>query len=94
MDILINVIGYLAYILTVLVIIQFVLSLLISFNVVNYSNKFVSSLWTALNALLEPILRPVRKILPDTGAIDFSPMVLIIGLNVLMMILDGMRSGY
>lgn len=94
MDILINVIGYLAYILTVLVIIQFVLSLLISFNVVNYSNKFVSSLWTALNALLEPILRPVRKILPDTGAIDFSPMVLIIGLNVLMMILDGMRGGY
>ncbi|MDR7101052.1 YggT family protein [Croceicoccus sp. BE223] len=94
MAILVNVIGYLAYILTVLVIAQFVLSLLISFNVVNYSNKFVSSLWTALNALLDPLLKPIRKILPNTGAIDFSPMVLIIGLNVLMMILDGLSQGY
>lgn len=91
---LVNVIGYLAYILTVLVIVQFVLSLLISFNVVNYSNRFVSSLWTALGALLDPILRPIRRILPNTGAIDFSPMVLIIGLNVLMMILDGIARGY
>lgn len=90
MAILINVIGYLAYILTILVIAQFVLSLLISFNVVNYSNQFVASLWTALNALLDPILRPIRRIMPDTGAIDFSPMVLIIGLNILMMILDGL----
>jgi len=91
--ILVNIIGYLAYILTILVIAQFVLSLLISFNVVNYSNQFVSSLWTALNALLDPILRPIRRIMPNTGAIDFSPMVLIIGLNILMMILDGLARG-
>ena len=87
---LIEMVGYLAYIITILVIVQFVLSLLISFNVVNTHNQFVSSLWDALNALLEPILRPIRKILPNTGAIDFSPMVLIIGLNLLMILLGGL----
>ena len=71
-----------------LVIVQFVLSLLISFNVVNMHNQFVSAIYTALNALLEPLLRPIRRIMPNTGAIDFSPLVLIVGLNVLIMILN------
>lgn len=85
-----QIVAYLAWVVTVLVIVQFVLSLLISFNVVNMRNQFVSSIWQALNALLEPILRPVRKLLPDTGAIDFSPLVLIVLLNVLIMLLDGL----
>lgn len=79
--------AYLVQILTYVVIIQFVLSLLITFNVVNFHNKFVSAIWTALNAILEPILRPIRKLMPDTGAIDFSPMVLIIALNVIILVL-------
>ena len=91
MSTLIQMIGYLAYILTILVIVQFVLSLLISFNVVNTHNQFVSSLWQALNALLEPLLRPIRRILPDTGSIDFSPMALIIALNLVMMLLGGIE---
>lgn len=72
----------------ILVIVQFVLSLLIAFNVVNMSNQFVAAVYTALNALLEPLLRPIRRIMPETGAIDFSPMVLIIGLQILLMILE------
>lgn len=87
---LIDIIGYLINIVVVLVIVQFVLSLLISFNVVNMHNQFVAALWTAINALLEPILRPIRKIMPDTGAIDFSPMVLIIALVIVQKILTGM----
>ncbi|RYG21561.1 MAG: YggT family protein [Burkholderiales bacterium] len=87
---LIDIVGYLINIVVVLVIVQFVLSLLISFNVVNMHNQLVSALWTAINALLEPILRPIRKIMPDTGAIDFSPMVLIIALVIVQKILTGM----
>jgi len=86
---LIEMIGYLVNIIVIAVIVQFVLSLLISFNVVNMHNAGVSAVWTALNAILDPILRPIRRIMPDTGAIDFSPMVLIIGLNLLMMLLSG-----
>jgi len=82
-----QIVGYLAWIVTVIVIVQFILSLLLAFNVVSMRNEFVGSIWRALNALLDPILRPIRRILPDTGAIDFSPLVLIVLLRVIMMIL-------
>ncbi len=82
-----EIVGYLINIVVVLVIVQFVLSLLISFNVVNMHNNFVAAIWQAVNVLLEPILRPIRKIMPNTGAIDLSPMVLIIGLTILQIIL-------
>ena len=87
-----DIVAYLAWIVTVLVIAQFILSLLISFNVVNTRNDFVASVWRALNALLDPILRPIRRILPDTGAIDFSPLVLIVLLNVAIKILLGLAA--
>ena len=70
-----------------LVIAQFVMSLLISFNVVNTRNQFVEALWTAVNALLDPILTPIRRIMPHTGAIDFSPLVLIVLLRIFLIIL-------
>lgn len=81
-----EIIGYLISILVTLVIVQFVLSLLISFNVVNMHNNLVAALWQAVNALLEPLLRPIRRIMPATGALDLSPMVLIIGLTILQII--------
>ena len=84
---LVDIVTYLINIIVMLVIVQFVLSLLISFNVVNRSNDFVMAVWKAVNALLDPILSPVRRIMPDTGAIDFSPLILIVGLTVLQKIL-------
>ena len=78
-----QIIGYLISVIIILVIVQFVLSLLISFNVVSMHNRWVAAIWQSVNALLEPILRPVRRIMPDTGAIDFSPLVLIVLLNIL-----------
>ena len=66
---------------------QVILSLLIGFNVVNTYNDFVSSLWKALNAVTEPMYRPIRKILPDTGSIDFSPAVVLILLSIVTNIL-------
>ena len=55
-----------------------VMSWLIAFNVINPYNQFVRSLWQGLNALTEPLLRPIRRLLPDLGGIDISPLVLIL----------------
>jgi YggT family protein len=82
-----QIVDYLISIIVFLVIAQFVLSLLISFNVVNMHNQFVAALWKAVNAILEPLLRPVRRLMPDTGAIDFSPMVVIILLTIVRIVL-------
>ena len=69
------------------VIVQFILSMLIAFNVVSASNKVVSALWTALSAILDPILNPIRRAMPNTGAIDFSPMIVIFGLDLVVRVL-------
>lgn len=82
-----QIVGYVISIIVFLVIVQFILSLLISFNVVNMQNDFVVTVYRAVNALLDPILSPVRRIMPNTGAIDFSPLVLIVGLNILNIVL-------
>lgn len=82
-----EIVGYLINIIVVLVIVQFVLGLLIAFNVVNMHNNFVAAIWQAVNVILEPVLRPIRRIMPDTGSIDLSPMVLIIGLTILQIVL-------
>lgn len=87
---LISIIGYLISIITTVIIVQFILSLLISFNVISLSNQFVSSVYHSLNLILDPILKPIRKFMPDTGMIDFSPIVLIIGLRILQMLLMGL----
>lgn len=90
-----QIVSYLIDIIVFVVIVQFVLGLLIAFNVVNMHNQFVSAVYAALNAILEPLLRPIRKIMPNTGAIDFSPMVLIIGLKILQIIFGNLAmAGY
>ena len=63
---------------TYVIIVVAVLSWLVAFNVINIYNEFVRSIWTALNALTEPLLRPIRQILPSMGGIDISPVILII----------------
>ena len=66
---LIEIVSLLINVIVIAVIIQFVLSLLLAFNVVNRHNGFVDAVWTAINAILEPVLRPIRKVMPATGAI-------------------------
>jgi YggT family protein len=85
-----EIVSYLINIIVVVVIVQFVLSLLISFNVVNLHNDFVAAIWRAVNAILEPILSPIRRIMPNTGAVDLSPMVLIIGLTIVQIVLKNL----
>ncbi len=55
-----------------------ILSWLIAFDVINRHNKFVSTVGRFLWKLTEPPLRPIRKILPDLGGIDISPIILIL----------------
>ncbi|HHK75009.1 MAG TPA: YggT family protein [Rhizobiales bacterium] len=57
-----------------------VLSWLVAFNVVNTQNRFVYAIGDFLYKITEPVLRPIRKVLPDLGGIDLSPIVLILGL--------------
>ena len=57
---------------------QAILSWLIAFNIVNTSNNFVSLIGNFLYKITEPLLRPIRGILPDFGGIDISPVILII----------------
>lgn len=89
---LINIIGYLTQILVILIIVQFIIGLLFSFNVINSGNQFLMQVYRSINALLDPILAPIKRIMPDTGAIDFSPLVLIVLLNILMILLNGLAA--
>ena len=63
-----------------IIIVQAVLSWLIAFDVINRRNNFVNQLWSGLNRLTDPIYRPIRRIMPDLGGIDLTPMVVIIAL--------------
>ena len=84
-----QIIELLVQVFVMLIIVQFVIGLLFAFNVVNTSNQFLMSIYDSINRLLDPLLRPIRNILPSTGAIDFSPLVLIIALNIVLLVLDG-----
>jgi YggT family protein len=86
----IQILGYLISILTTVIIVQFILSLLLVFNVISLSNNIVSAIWDSLNMILDPFLKPIRRIMPDTGMIDFSPMVLIVLLNIVQILLSGL----
>ena len=66
-----------------IIIVQVILSLLIAFNVINSRSGFVSKLSEVLERITSPIYRPVRKILPDFGGIDFSPFVILLLIAVL-----------
>jgi YggT family protein len=89
---LVSIIGYLITIITTVVVVQFILSLLIMFNILSLSNQIVSSIYQSLNMILDPVLRPIRKIMPDTGMMDFSPIILIVGLNIVQRLLVGLYS--
>jgi YggT family protein len=83
----VGVLGILANVIYMLVIVQFVIGLLFAFNVVNSRNALLWQFYSSINALLEPLLRPFRRILPNTGAIDFSPLALLVTLNIVMFVL-------
>ena len=70
-----------------IMIVHIIMSWLISFEVLNLRQPLVAQIWYALNRLLEPIYRPIRRILPPTGGIDFAPLVAFIILIIVQTIL-------
>lgn len=73
-----------------LLIAQAVLSWLLAFGVVNRYNRAISMIGDFLWRISEPLLRPIRRIIPDLGGIDISPMILIL----LLWFLDSEISNY
>ena len=75
-----------------------ILSWLIAFNVVNTQNRFVYAVADILYQVTEPALRPIRRIMPDLGGIDISPVVLILGLiflqNLVFELFGAVRGGF
>lgn len=64
-----------------------IFSWLYAFNVVNPRNQFVGMIGQALYALTEPVLRPIRRFLPNFGGIDISPLVLFLAIFLIQRII-------
>ena len=75
-----------------IIIIQVILSWLFAFNVLNSSSQGVRGFAGALEKITAPIYRPIRRLLPDFGAIDFSPVVVLLGIMVLQRLLAGIAA--
>ena len=91
MDALIQIFIMIANTANMLVIIWFIIGLLFSFNVIGRDNTFFVAVHDAIARLFEPLLRPIRRFLPDTGAIDFSPMVLLLAISAIIIVLQSIR---
>jgi len=63
-----------------IMIIHIIMSWLIQFQVLNVYQPLVRQIWQGLNTVLEPIYRPIRNLLPRTGGLDFTPIIVFIGL--------------
>ena len=74
---------------TWIIIIQVILSWLLAFNVLNTSSAGVRTFARALERITAPLYRPIRKIMPDFGGLDFSPMVILLLIYVLRILLAG-----
>lgn len=57
-----------------------ILSWLVAFNVVNAHNRFIYVVGDMLNRLTEPVMRPIRRLMPNLGGIDLSPLVVLLGI--------------
>lgn len=71
-----------------------ILSWLIAFNVVNTRNRLVATIADVTDRLTEPALRPIRRIVPNLGGVDLSPVVLLIGLMFLQRVIDRFLPPY
>jgi YggT family protein len=66
-----------------------IMSWLIAFDVINMRSSGAYSLWNMLNNLTEPVLRPIRNVLPNFGGVDISPVILLLLLQFLRDLVAG-----
>ena len=91
---LVDIANLLLTILTWVIIIQVILSWLLVFNVLNIHSGGVRNFIVALDRLTAPLYRPIRRLLPDFGGIDFSPIVILILIQILKKLLAGVVTQY
>ena len=91
---LVDIADLLLSILTWIIIAQVVLSWLFAFNVLNVSSHGVRTIAVAIDRLTAPLYRPIRRMLPDFGGIDFSPLVILILIQVIKKLLAGVVTQY
>jgi YggT family protein len=65
------------------VIVSVILSWLVAFDVLNTRSQAAQTVWRAVDSLTEPLLRPIRSVLPSVGGLDLSPLLLLLGLQFL-----------
>jgi YggT family protein len=80
---------YLLTILSWVIIIQIIVSWLVVLNVINVHSQGVRTFVNALDRVTYPLYRPVRRLLPDFGGLDFSPLVILILIQIAHMLLNG-----
>ena len=85
LDLLLRVLGW-------IIIIQVVLSWLVAFNVINTSSDGVRRFVAGIDRFLDPLYRPIRKIMPDFGGLDLSPIVLLLAIQIVRMLLGGLAT--
>ena len=90
----VNIADYLLTIVTWIIIIQVVLSWLFAFNVLNTGSQGVRTIAVAIDRITAPLYRPIRRILPDFGGIDFSPLAILILIQVIKKLLAGVVTQY
>lgn len=71
-----------------------IMSWLVAFGVVNTRNQFIRMVVDTLYRLTEPMLRPIRRMLPNLGGIDISPVVLLVGLYFLRYVVNYYFGGF
>jgi YggT family protein len=91
---LVDIADLLLSILTWIIIIQVILSWLLAFNILNVGSGGVRTVIVALDRLTAPLYRPIRRLLPDFGGIDFSPLVILILIQVIKRLLAGVVAQY
>ena len=91
---LVDIADLLLTIVTWVIIIQVVLSWLLAFNVLNIHSGGVRNFIVALDRLTAPLYRPIRRMLPDFGGLDFSPLVILILIQVIKKLLAGVVAQY
>lgn len=74
--------------------IHFIMSWLISFQVLNLRQPLVAQIWDGLSRLLEPIYGPIRRVMPQMGGLDLSPLVALLGVYALEIILRNNAAAF
>lgn len=70
-----------------IIIIQFIMSWLIQFDVLNRRQPIVDQAWVGINRITAPIYQPLRRVIPPVAGLDFTPIIVLFGIRALQILL-------